>query len=186
MKMDVNPQHSLDLPIVLGNTLTLALWAHMLYVHSTRWMKIAEVQVAPAAAPPFQSSAMDVDCSMDADFSMSRTASPKYFVPDMDVDGQVPPPGPPPAPARPAGPHIFTLSNNHTTPFISVPFTPSALDTEQPVPISLFSGLGTAPKTLPTVMAPSPFTRSRSPFVDVRHPTTPTIHVDPLMARPRE
>ena len=121
------------------------MWAHFLYVHSTRWMKFAEVQAAPAAAPPFQSSAMDDDLSMDAEFSISRAASPEYFMLDMDVDGQVPPPGPPPGPAGPAGPHVVRLSSNHTTPISSIPFTPSALDTEQPVPISPFSGLGTAP-----------------------------------------
>ena len=43
---------------------------------------------------------------MDADFSMREAASPEYIMPDMDVDGQVPPPGPPPGPAGPAGPQF--------------------------------------------------------------------------------
>ena len=49
---------------------------------------------------------------MDADVSMSDAPSSEYFVPDMDVDGQVPPPGPPPGPAGPAGPPFFMLSSN--------------------------------------------------------------------------
>ena len=57
---------------------------------------------------------------MDADFSMSDASSLEFFVPDMDVDGQVPPPGPSPGPAGPAGPHFqvkqqpFHSNQQHT------------------------------------------------------------------------
>ena len=61
IQIDVNPQHSLDLPIVLGDTWTHALWAQIIFVHSERWTKLAEVPAAPIAAPPFQSTAMDDD-----------------------------------------------------------------------------------------------------------------------------
>ena len=44
---------------------------------------------------------------MDADFSMSDAASPEYFVLDMEVAGQAPPPGLLPGLAGPADPQCF-------------------------------------------------------------------------------
>ena len=131
---------------------------------------MAEVLAAPTAIPPFQSNTMDQDFSMNEDFEISDAPSPEYFVPDMDVEGQAPPPGPPSGPAGPAGPHfVWSSRSNQTTPISSVPFTPMSVPHALPDIID------------PPVIVNSPFTRSRSPFVDLRHTTAPTINVDPLM-----
>ena len=91
---------------VLVDNWTDALWVRILFVNSHRWTKLAEALTAPTAAPPFQSNTMDEDFAMNEYFEMSDAPSPEYFVPDMDVDGQAPPPGLPLGPAGSAGPHV--------------------------------------------------------------------------------